>query len=68
MARANTICNTSREIGAAMSLARANPVIKSLKKTAPPAIPVAIQNEFAAAQAGTARLQRPGDAVLSARR
>jgi hypothetical protein len=45
MARPNTICNTAREIGLAMYLARANTVIKSLKKTAPLAVPLAIQNE-----------------------
>jgi hypothetical protein len=43
MARANTICNTAREIGVAMCLARANPDIKSSQKTAPPAVPVAIK-------------------------
>jgi uncharacterized protein (DUF2252 family) len=46
MARPTTICNTAREIEVAMYLARANTVIKSLKKAAPPAVPVAIQNEF----------------------
>jgi hypothetical protein len=46
MARPTTICNTAREIEVAMYLARAKTVIKSLKKAAPPAVPVAIQNEF----------------------
>ena len=55
MARANAICNTAREIGAATYLAPANFYIKSLKKTAPPAVPVTIQT----APHG------PKDAVLS---
>jgi hypothetical protein len=38
MARPNTICNMAREIGVAMFLARANTVIKSLKKTVSPAV------------------------------
>jgi len=46
MARPNTICNTGRKIGLAMHLARANTGIKSLQKTAPPAVPLAIQNEW----------------------
>jgi hypothetical protein len=92
MAPPQAICNTARELGVAMVHARANTVSKSLKKTASPAVPLAIQNESgqesgarwgmrrgnsvgpghnvadAAAEVGTARLQGPGDAVLSERR
>ncbi|PZR90004.1 MAG: hypothetical protein DLM68_05170 [Hyphomicrobiales bacterium] len=65
MARANTICNTARE-KAATYLARANSVVRSLKKTAPPAVPVAIQTEFAAAQVGTARRKVRGTRSIAA--
>jgi hypothetical protein len=39
-------CNTAREMGLAVYLAEANSVVKSLKKTAPATVPVAIQTEW----------------------
>jgi hypothetical protein len=73
MARPNTICNTAREIGVAMYLAqtsghapRIGPGITIRQRKAEAAEP-GHNTAHAAAWAGTARVQRPQDTVLSDR-
>jgi len=84
MARANTICNTAREIGVAMYLAWTSAMVQGSKTTGTPAnwarnrhtigLRMAEAAEpghntaHAAAWAGKARVQGPRDAVLSYRR
>jgi uncharacterized protein YggE len=60
MAPPQAICNSAREIALAMYLARANTLIKSLKKTAPPV--VAIQNEWGQ-KSGASWGKRMGNSV-----
>jgi len=59
MARPNPICNTTREIGLAMHRALA---LKILQKTAPPAVPLASQNEWGQ-ESGARRGKRMGNSV-----
>jgi hypothetical protein len=84
MAPSKTICNTAREIGVAIYLARTSAMVQSSKTTGTPANGASNRHAIglrmaeaaepghntahAATWAGTARPQCPGNAALSDRR